>query len=427
MRIAPVIIGIAAACAVAIPFMLKGAPDQEVVTEPAYIENLNESITNGLSDIPELKALDHSVDSFMNFWALKGMALAVVRNDSLVYAKGYGKADASTPMTPGTTMRLASVSKLLTAVGIMKLQEEGKVFLDTPVFGPFGILKRFDPYIKDSNYYSMTVEHLLRHQGGFTTRGGDVMFSTLTFMRNHGLSEAPDAETLVQKQLARRLAFEPGTWQDYSNFGYLLLSLIIEEASGMPYEEYMQEHVFKPAGCTEFSIAGNYLKDRQPGESQYFMQPDSELVPSYDGKLAAVEKCYGGNDITSLKGAGAWIGSAVEMARLVSCIDGRGPMEDILTEDSVRQMTTWYDENTFSLGWVDTKPDGEWTRTGSFSGTSALVKVYPDGECWVLISNTSAWRGSRFSKNTAYLCKKLRGRFSHLMPRRDMFELTTEP
>jgi CubicO group peptidase (beta-lactamase class C family) len=252
------------------------------------------------------------------------------------------------------------------------------------------------------------------------------MFSTLTFMRNHGLSEAPDAETLVQKQLARRLGFEPGTWQDYSNFGYLLLSLIIEEVSGMPYEEYMQEHVFKPAGCTGFSIAGNYLKDRQPGESQYFMQPDSELVPSYDGKLAAVEKCHGGNDITSLKGAGAWIGSAVEMARLVSCIDGRGPMKDILTEDSVRQMTTWYDENTFSLGWVDTKPDGEWTRTGSFSGTSALVKVYPDGECWVLISNTSAWRGSRFSKNTAYLCKKLRGRFSHLLPRRDMFEQSTE-
>ena len=426
MRIAPFIIGVAAACAVALPFILKGATSKPETSAPTYLENLNEAITNQRSDIPELKAMDHSVDSFMNFWTLKGVALAVVRHDSLVYAKGYGRADASTPMTPGTTMRLASVSKLLTAVGIMKLQEEGKVFLDTPVFGPFGVLKRFDPYIKDSNYYSMTVEHLLRHQGGFTTSGGDVMFSTLTFMRNHGLSEAPDAETLVEKQLARRLAFEPGTWQDYSNFGYLLLSLIIEEVSGMSYEEYMQEHVFKPAGCSGFSIAGNYLKDRKPGESQYFMQPDSELVPSYDGKLAAVEKCYGGNDITSLKGAGAWIGSAVEMARLVSCIDGCGPMEDILTEESVRQMTTWYDENTFSLGWVDTKPDGEWTRTGSFSGTSALVKVYPDGECWVFISNTSAWRGSRFSKNTAYLCKKLRGRFSHLMPKRDLFQKAPE-
>jgi len=419
------IILLAAAVAVALPFILKGAPEpeKEAVPEPAqYIENLNESITNGLSDLPELKALDHSVDSFMNFWSLKGMALAVVRNDSLVYAKGYGKADNTTPMTPGTRMRLASVSKLLTAVGIMKLQEEGKVFLETPVFGPYGVLNRFDPYIKDSNYYLITVEHLLRHQGGFTTRGGDVMFSTLTFMRNYGLEEAPSAETLVQKQVAKRLAFEPGTWQDYSNFGYLLLSLIIEEVSGMKYEDYMQEHVFAPAGCHGFSIAGNYLKDRQEGESRYWMQPDSEEVPSYDGKYAAVEKCYGGNDITSLKGAGAWIGSAVEMARLVSCIDGRGPLEDILSEESVQKMTTWYDNDTFSLGWVDTKPDGEWTRTGSFSGTSALVKVYPDNECWVLISNTSAWRGSRFSKNTAYLCKKLRARFSPLFPARDLFQ-----
>ena len=420
MKAAPFIIGIAAACAAALPFILKGAPAELEV--PVYVENLNETVTNGLSDIPELRAMDQAVDSFMTFWSLKGVSLAVVRNDSLVYAKGYGRADASTPMTPGTTMRLASVSKLLTAVGIMKLQEEGKVFLETPVFGPFGVLKRFDTFIKDNNYYAITVEHLLRHQAGFTTRGGDVMFSTLTFMRNYGLSEAPSAETLVQKQLARKLAFVPGSWQEYSNFGYLLLSLVIEEVSGMPYDEYMQTNVFAPAGCSGFRIAGNYLADRQPGESQYFMQPDAETVPSYDGRLASVEKCYGGNDITSLKGAGAWIGSAVEMARLVSCIDGRGPMEDILSEESVRRMTTWYDNDTFSLGWVDTKPDGEWTRTGSFSGTSALVKVYPDGECWVLISNTSAWRGSRFSRNTAALCKNLRSRFSPLLPVRDLFQ-----
>lgn len=403
----------------AIPLILRGATSEP--ERPVYRDNLNTVITNGLSDIPDLKAMDCVVDSFMNFWALKGVSLAVTRNDSLLYAKGYGMADETTPMTPGTTMRVASVSKLLTAVGIMKLQEEGKVFLDTPVFGPYGVLKRFDPYIKDENYYLITVEHLLRHQAGFTTRGGDVMFSTLTFMRNYGLDKAPTAEILVRKQVGRRLSYVPGTWQDYSNFGYLLLSLVIEEVSGMPYEEYMQEHVFKPAGCSGFKIAGNYLKDRHPGESKYYMQPDSEPVPSFDGSLATVEKCYGGNDVTSLMGAGAWVGSAVEMARLVCCIDGRGPMEDILSEESVHQMTTWYDQDTFSLGWVDTKPDGEWTRTGSFSGTSALVKVYPDGECWVLISNTSAWRGSRFSKNTACLCKNLRRRFSGLMPARDLF------
>jgi len=410
----------AAGLIAAFPFIVRGRGEKEVPV-PEYVQDLNSAIVN--EDIPELRAMDHAVDSFMNFWALKGASLAIMRNDSLLYAKGYGKADPTTAMTPGTTMRLASVSKLLTAVGIMKLQEEGKIFLETPVFGPLGVLNEYDSYIKDNNYYLITVEHLLRHQAGFSTRGGDVMFSKLTFMRDWGLSEPPTPQFVVQKQLGRRLAFEPGTWQEYSNFGFLLLSLIIEKVSGLPYDQYMQEHVFAPAGCTQFRIAGNYLKDRLPGESMYFMQPDSELVPSYDGKYSAVDKCYGGNDITGLMGAGAWTASAVEMARLVGCIDGRGPMEDILSAESVRKMTTWYDADTFSLGWNDTKPDGEWTRTGSFSGTSALVKVYPDGECWIFISNTSAWRGSRFTKNTAHLCKNLRRRFSPSLPTRDLFTL----
>ena len=133
-----------------------------------------------------------------------------------------------------------------------------------------------------------------------------------------------------------------------------------------------------------------------------------------------MEGCYGGNDGTCLMGAGAGVGSAVELVRVVSSVNGLEGIEDILSADSIQKMTTWYDENTFSLGWVDTK-DGEWTRTGSFSGTSAIVKVFPDGESWVLISNTSAWRGSKFSRNTSYLIKNLRRRFSASLPQRDLF------
>ena len=126
----------AAALIAAFPFIVRGR-GEKAVPAPEYVKELNSAIVN--EDIPELRAMDHAVDSFMNFWALKGASLAIVRNDSLLYAKGYGKADPSTPMTPGTTMRLASVSKLITAVGIMKLQEEGKLMLETPVFGPFGV------------------------------------------------------------------------------------------------------------------------------------------------------------------------------------------------------------------------------------------------------------------------------------------------
>ncbi len=383
-----------------------------------WVEDLNSSIVNDLSSLP---AMDQVVDSFMHFWSLKGASLAVVRNDSLLYARGYGKADAAQPMTPGTTMRLASVSKLLTAIGIMRLQEEGKVFLESPVFGPYGILNEYDPYIRDDNYYLMTVQHLLRHQGGFTTRGGDVMFSTLRFMQRHGLSAPPSSQLLVRKEVARPLAFEPGTYQEYSNFGYLLLSLIIEKVSGMPYEQFMQKEVFEPAGCYGFRLGGDYLKDRLPGESRYFTQPDDKPTASFDGQYASVSRCYGGNYISGLYGAGGWVGSVVELARLVSAIDGTGPVPDLLDPFSIRQMTVWYDDETYGLGWLDCRPEGEWTRTGSFAGTSALIKKYADGETWIFVTNTSTWRGSRFTRNTGALCRNLRDRFDSQLPTRDLF------
>jgi len=370
-------------------------------------DSLNEAITNDLSSLPEM---DQVVDSFMTFWHLRGVSLSISRNDSLLYARGYGKADTVNPMTPGTTLRLASVSKLLTAVGIMRLQEKAMLFLDSPVFGPYGILNEYDSHIRDDNYYLITVEHLLRHQAGFTSRGGDPVFSPY-----------PSREELLKKQLSRSLYYEPGTTQEYSNFGFLLLSLIIEKVSGLPYEDFMQQEVFAPARCYGFRLAGNYLKDRHPGESRYHMHPEAVQSPSFDGRFAAVDKCYGGNNISGSLGAGGWTGSAVELSRLVSTIDGKGPLEDILLPFSVKQMTNYYDTETFSLGWNDTKPGGEWTRSGSFSGTQALVKTFPDGECWVFLSNTSTWRGSRFARNIAELFDNLRDRFSEQLPSRDLF------
>ena len=381
-------------------------------------KSLNDRITNDLSRLP---AMDAVVDSFMNAWSLRGVSLSVMKNDSLIYARGYGRADGSRPMTPGTLLRMASVSKLLTAVGIMKLQEKGKLVLDTPVFGPFGILDGYDEYITDDNYYLITVEHLLRHQAGFTQAGGDPMFSTSAIMREMRTSKAPTAEQLTRHLLRRPLAYLPGTTQEYSNFGYLLLSMIIEKITGEPYEAWMQREVLKPAGCADFHIGGNFFADRFKGETRYFMHKEAKPVDAYDGR-GKVERCYGGNDIRALSGAGAWIGSTPELARFVASIDGLPGIEDQISEFSVYQMTQRLSDEIYSLGWVDCTDEGEWTRTGSFSGTSALVKVYPDGECWILITNTSTWKGSRFSRDTGALCKNLRERFSTRLPERDLFE-----
>ena len=254
----------------------------------------NDRITNDLSRLP---AMDAVVDSFMNVWSLRGVSLSIMRGDSLVYARGYGRADGGRPMTPGTLLRMASVSKLLTAVGIMKLQERGKLVLDTPVFGPFGVLDEYDDCITDDNYYLITVEHLLRHQAGFTQSGGDPMFSTPVMMREMRLSKAPTAEQLTRHLLRRPLAYLPGTTQEYSNFGYLLLSMIIEKITGEPYEDWMQREVLGPAGCTDFHIGGNFYENRFPGETRYYMHKEAKPSSSFDGR-GQVERCYGGKGVS---------------------------------------------------------------------------------------------------------------------------------
>ena len=380
---------------------------------------LNDRLTNDLSRLP---AMDAVVDSFLQAWSLKGVSLSIMRNDSLLYARGYGRADGGKPMTPGTLLRMASVSKLITAAGIMKLQERGKLVLDTPVFGPFGILPEYDKYISDDNYYLITVEHLLRHQAGFTQQGGDPMFSTPSMMREMGISKAPTQEQLTRHLLRRPLAYLPGTTQEYSNFGYLLLSMIIEKLTGSSYEKWMQQEILAPAGCEDFHIANNFYENRFPGETRYYMHREAKPCASFDGR-GQVERCYGGNDIHGLSGAGAWIGSTPELARFIASIDGQPALQDQLSDFSVYQMTQRLSDEIYSLGWVDCTEEGEWTRTGSFSGTSALVKVFPDGETWILITNTSTWKGSRFSRDTGALCKNLRMRFSKQLPERDLFRM----
>ena len=217
------------------------------------------------------------------------------------------------------------------------------------------------------------------------------------------------------------LKFVPGTSQYYSNFGYLLLSMIIEKVSGESYEEFMQQNVLRPAGCTDFHIANNYYKEKYKNETRYHLQSNDEPVLEYNNSGREVPRCYGGNNIRALSGAGAWVGSTPELARFIASIDGRPEVPDILSLKSVRAMTEYLDDDTYSLGWNDTHPLKGWTRTGTLSGTSALIKYYPDGECWILITNTSTWKGPGLTRYTAELFRTLRQRYSEKLPARDFF------
>lgn len=385
---------------------------------------LNLMLTNEMSEVQELAGLDRKMKNYLRKWFIKGGSLAIMRNDSLVYAKGYGWAEEEKgiPMEPGHIMRMASVSKLITAVGVMVLQDKGMLSIKDTVFGPSGILQgtQLDSLIKDKNCHKITVEHLLRHQAGFYR---DPLFSSRDIMHLMQLDHAPEADDYFRFVLPKKLRFQPGEWQRYSNFGYLLLSRIIEEVSGKSYEDFIKEDVLRPAGVYDMHIAGIYYDDKRENEVRYYThEGDGKFIEEYNNSGRIVERCYGGNNIPMLSGAGAWCGSPAELARLVASIDGRNEVPDIISKEAVEQMTGYYDKDTFSLGWNDTHPAKGWSRTGTLSGTTALVKYFPDGECWILITNSSTWKGPGQARYTDALFKQCRELYSAKLPAINLFE-----
>jgi len=133
---------------------------------------------------------------------------------------------------------------------------------------------------------------------------------------------------------------------------------------------------------------------------------------------------YGGNNIEALQGAGGWTASPSELLKLVAALDGRDNIKDILSKECIEIMTS-SSSSTLPIGWAKCTPNGDWSRTGTLSGTSAMVKYNRDGYSWVFVTNTSSWKGSRFP---GYIDAFFRGAIQKVTewPQRDLFEFKTE-
>lgn len=404
----------------------KERQEQTTVAEtPAVNKDWSDKLTNELSDAPGLDKMDRRIERFIGKWNIKGLSLAVTRNDSLLYAKGYGMADVEEgrPMTPQNIMRLASASKLVTAIAIMRLAEDGKLTLDSKVFGPDGILNdsAYTNAIKDPRLFNITVDHLLQHKGGFGMGAGDPMFNTKDIIATKRLPGPPTNEELTEIVLGRRIAFTPGEGFRYSNFGYMLLSLIIERVSGRDYWEFVTDEVLHPAGCYRFRPATNYYADRHEDEVHYY-GPDNEPVEEWNGSGNMVERVYGGSNVNGLVGAGGWCASSSDLARLVAATDKYPHVGNIISNESIDSLTAYAKEGHMSRGWSEVDENGKWRRTGTLSSTHTLIERFPNGECWVLITNSGVWTGHNFSRSMTQLVSDLRAEFSDSFPRRDLWE-----
>ena len=371
-----------------------GAKENSLVLVDKLVPN-NIRLTNNYSSGNEFAITEKTVSAFLKKWSIAGASVAIAKDGKLIYARGFGYADTAlkTEIQPYNQFRIASISKLVTAIGIMKLQEEGKLSLSDTVFGPKGILN--DPYFdgpKDKRVYNITVAELLGHEGGWTQRYGDQMFMPLKIAEKMGLKPPVDTKTIVRFALDKRLHYTPGTGKAYSNLGYSILGLIIEKVSGMSYEEFCRKTILEPLGIYDMNIAGNLPSEKATFEVSYYEPSDVVLKPSIYGTGEMVRPSYGGNDIRALGGAGSWIATAPDLMRLLLAVDGFTTRPDILSNQSIRFMTDT--DNGFApVGWKATTLDGSWWRTGSFPGSTGMMKRQSDGTSWVVLFNSSAWNG----------------------------------
>lgn len=168
-----------------------------------------------------------------------GLSIGVERKGEIILARGYGLAEVENevPATEHTVYRLGSITKQFTAVAILQLVEQGKLGLQDE-------LTKFLPDYPTQGH-EITIHHLLTHTSGIKSYT-DLREKFLKHMRNDFTHEE-----LIAMFSSEPFNFAPGEKFAYCNSGYYLLGVIIEKISGKTYEDYLKEHVFKPASLTE--------------------------------------------------------------------------------------------------------------------------------------------------------------------------------
>ncbi len=194
--------------------------------------------------------LENNIDSLFESYSYYNRFIGSVlisKDNHIIYQKSFGYADTEgyKKNTKKSIFSIASLSKSLTAVGIMKLVEDEKLTLETPISNYF-------PNFMPDFSKSITIRHLLNNSSGMEANIGR------TDDNGNGLMPEETAisfDEVLEKFRGSKLRFEPGTGYDYNNFGYLLLARIIEKVSGQSFANFMEQAIFIPAGMKNTSIA----------------------------------------------------------------------------------------------------------------------------------------------------------------------------
>ncbi len=341
--------------------------------------------------------LDALVPRFLKASHVPGASVALIQRGQVVWAKGYGQADVhrSLPVTTETVFQAASISKAVTAWGVMKLVEEGRLGLDAPAEL---YLTRWS--FPSSGYDSkqVTIRRLLNHRSGMAA------VEYLGYPAGQPLPSLEDALTLGPPAADQRMKNVPGYTDTggarivappgqgfvYSDANYALLQLIIEEVTGESFAAYMRRAILQPLEMTHSGF------DLQPGREVQLAQPHDPF-----------EKPLPDFRFVELAPAGLYT-TATDLARFAaaSMADPHGslPGRGVLAPESVQLMASstvqipgsdgWIYADSYGLGYfVETQANGEplISHMGGNLGWAGEFAAFPAaGDGIVILTNGSA-------------------------------------
>jgi CubicO group peptidase (beta-lactamase class C family) len=341
-------------------------------------------------EVPELEGFDTLMQSFMADKGINSGILAISKDRRVVYQRGFGYAyNGADPLPENTPMRLASVSKPHTAAAIRYLIADGIISLDDFAFSvpgqilapgqralldastPSSLYYPYNGTFGDNRFGQITIQHLLLYQGGWDSENyPDPMYSEVAIGQATGVVP-PGKIWTVKYTLSQPLHFTPGDDSIYCNFGYMLLSLIIEQETGFQHTDYIRHRVLTPdmwVPATEVFFGRTFEYWKNPRETRYIGGSDCKNVYDPDGPL--VECPYGSFDLEQKTGEGNLVASA---APLLTFLDNYSASINL------------------NAGLPISSPvDG--AKNGGFAGTNTRIEQYADGfSVVILFAKSGQW------------------------------------
>ncbi|HEX8693144.1 MAG TPA: serine hydrolase domain-containing protein [Longimicrobium sp.] len=329
------------------------------------------------AQLPEAQVttIEQAITSTMSRLRIPGLSIAISRDGDIVYERAFGMTDLenSVPARTTTVYRIASNVKPITAAAVMQLVERGRIDLDAPI----------QMYVPDypRKRRPITVRQLLTHTSGVRHHKDDAEY--------HTTRHCDQLKQALEMFGRDSLLHAPGEKVTYSTYGYVLLGLAVEGASGMRYIDYLREHIFRPAGMSR--TRADEVTDIIPNRASGYGVTSAGALRN--AKLV---------DTSCRMPGGGIVSSAGDMARFLAALSTGA----LLSRESVARMQTnqlsagvmertlagvalppGYRPPGFGFGWAigtDARPDAVW-HGGNQQGATSIIYWVPDARVGVAV------------------------------------------